>query len=85
MGDDFREWYGKISKLRSLPPSNTPVVALTATATHCVKDRIVHALQMAPVHQASKSTKPSLLCREGKMRCSQNFQMVNFRPQEEAN
>ena len=42
-------------------PINTPVVALTATATHCVKDRIVHALQMAPVQMITKpGNRPNL-------------------------
>ena len=54
LGDEFRAWYGKSSLLRSLLPSNTPVVALTATATHCLKDRIVHALQMASVQMITK-------------------------------
>ena len=61
LGDEFRAWYGKISQLRSLLPSNTPVVALTATATHYVKDRIVHALQMAPVQMITKpANRPNL-------------------------
>ena len=61
LGDEFRAWYGKISQLRSLLPSNTPVVALTGTATHYVKDRIVHALQMAPVQMITKpANRPNL-------------------------
>ena len=36
-------------------PSKTPVVALTATATHYVKDCIVHALQMAPLKSITRS------------------------------
>ena len=46
MGGEFRAWYGQISPLQSLLPSKTPVVALTATATHYVKDHIIRALQM---------------------------------------
>ena len=36
-------------------PSKTLVVALTATATHYVKDCIVHALQMAPLKSITRS------------------------------
>ena len=61
MGDEFRAWYGQISQLRSLLPSNTPIVALTATATHFVKDRIIRALQMTPVQLITKpSNRPNL-------------------------
>jgi len=61
MGDQFRAWHGQISQLRSLLPSNTPVVALTATATRFVKDRIVHALQMNPVQLITKAAnRPNL-------------------------
>ena len=49
MGDTFRRWYGQISQLRSLIPSSTPFVALTATATHHVHDVIIRSLQMDPV------------------------------------
>ncbi len=38
-----------LSQLRSLLPSGTPVVALTATATRRVKDSIVRSLQLAPM------------------------------------
>ena len=61
MGEQFRAWYGQISQLRSLLPSTTPVVALTATATRFVKDRIVHALQMNPVQLITKAAnRPNL-------------------------
>ena len=36
-------------------------------------------------HQASKLTKPSLLCRNSETRCACNIQLANFGPQEEAN
>ena len=49
MGDTFRRWYGQISQLRSLIPSSTPFVALTAAATHHVHDVIIRSLQMDPV------------------------------------
>ena len=55
MGDEFRVWYGQISPLQSLLPSKTPVVALTATATHYVKDHIIRALQMVPVKSITRS------------------------------
>ena len=55
MGGEFRAWYAQISQLRSMLPSKTPVVALTATATHYVKDCIVHALQMAPLKSITRS------------------------------
>ena len=44
----FREWYGHIGRLRSLLPSRTPVVALTATATNDVRSKIVSKLQLQP-------------------------------------
>ena len=33
MGSVFRKWYGQINQIRSFIPTNTPVIALTATAT----------------------------------------------------
>ena len=36
MGEVFREWYRRLGQLRSLLPSSTPVLALTATATNDV-------------------------------------------------
>ena len=46
MGDVFREWYGKISQLRSLAPNKTPVLALTATSTLNVRTKIMQHLGM---------------------------------------
>ena len=46
MGNVFREWYGKVSQLRSLVPSNTPVIALTATSTLNVQLKITQHLGM---------------------------------------
>ena len=48
MGDVFREWYGRIGQLRSLLPSSTPVLALTATATNDIRNKIISKLQMQP-------------------------------------
>ena len=62
MGDNIRVWYGQISQLLSLLPSSTPIVALTATATHHVKDRIVQALQMVPVTFISISANRPNIC-----------------------
>ena len=56
--------------------SNTPVVALTATATPCVKDRIVHTLQMAPVQLITKpANRPNLRfsVERCKPQCARNF------------
>ena len=47
MGEVFREWYGKVSQLRSLVPTNTPVLALTATSTLTVQMRITKNLGMS--------------------------------------
>jgi ATP-dependent DNA helicase RecQ len=46
MGEVFREWYGKVSQLRSLAPTNTPVLALTATSTLNVRTKIIQHLGM---------------------------------------
>lgn len=46
MGEVFREWYGRLGQLRSLLPSTTPVLALTATATNDVRNKITNKLQM---------------------------------------
>ena len=46
MGEVFREWYGKVSQLRSLTPTNTPVLALTATSTLNVRTKIIQHLGM---------------------------------------
>ena len=46
MGEIFREWYGRLGQLRSLLPSSTPVLALTATATKDVRNKITSKLQM---------------------------------------
>lgn len=46
MGDVFREWYGKVSQLRSLAPTNTPILALTATSTVNVQTKITQHLGM---------------------------------------
>ena len=46
MGEVFREWYGRLGQLRSLLPSSTPVLALTATATNDVRNKITSKLQM---------------------------------------
>jgi hypothetical protein len=42
----FRVWYNKIQELRSLLPSNTPFVALTATAMKSTREKICNALNM---------------------------------------
>ena len=55
MGDKFRELYGEVSCIRSLLPSETPVVALTATATEQVKSKITKNLQMNNVKVVCKS------------------------------
>ena len=47
MGEVFREWYGKVSQLRSLVPTNTPVLALTATSTLTVQIKITKHLGMS--------------------------------------
>ena len=61
MGDTFHIWCSHISCLRSLLPSNTPVVTLTATATQYVKKRIVTALQVSPIKSVCKSAnRPNL-------------------------
>ena len=61
MGDTFRMWYSQISCLRSLLPSNTSVVALIATATQYVKERIVTVFQMSPIKSVCKSAnRPNL-------------------------
>ena len=46
MGEVFREWYGKVSQLRSLAHTNTPVLALTATSTLNVRTKIMQHLWM---------------------------------------
>ena len=46
MDEAFRECYGRIGQLRSLLHSSTPVLALTATATTSVRDKIVRKLHM---------------------------------------
>lgn len=46
MGEVFREWYGKVSQLRSLAHTNTPVLALTATSTLNVRTKIMQHLGM---------------------------------------
>ena len=46
MGEVFREWYGRLGQLRSLLPSSTPVLALTATATNDIRNKIISKLQM---------------------------------------
>ena len=46
MGDVFREWYSRIGQLCSLLPSSTPVLALTATATNDIRNKIIRKLQM---------------------------------------
>ena len=45
----FGTWYGQISQLRSLLPSGTPLLALTATSTHHVYDVITKSLHMQPL------------------------------------
>lgn len=49
-GHDFRPAYGKLGMLKSILP-NTPVIALTATATPKVQLDIVSSLAMAPSHR----------------------------------
>ena len=56
MGDKFRALYGEISRLRSLLPAGTPVIALTATATHHIKKMVTQTLQMNPVKVISRSS-----------------------------
>ena len=42
----FRHWYGKLAELRALLTSNTPVCAMTATATSTVKAQVINSLEM---------------------------------------
>ena len=42
----FRKWCSCIHEIRSILPSNTPVMALTATAVKRTKDIIVKSLTM---------------------------------------
>ena len=42
----FRIWYNNIQELRSLLPSNTPFIALTATAMKSTREKICEALHM---------------------------------------
>lgn len=43
----FRRWYNNIQELRSLLPSQTPFIALTATAMKTTRDKICSALNMS--------------------------------------
>lgn len=40
--------YGRLSELRALVPSGTPVIAVTATATKQMRNDICHKLEMSP-------------------------------------
>lgn len=42
----FRRWYNNIQELRSLLPSQTPFIALTATAMKSTREKICSALNM---------------------------------------
>lgn len=42
----FRRWYNNIQELRSLLPSQTPFIALTATAMKTTREKICSALNM---------------------------------------
>lgn len=55
MEDKFRAFYGELSRLQSLLPSGTPVIALTATSTEQTKSKITQTLQMNPVNVICKS------------------------------
>ena len=45
-GDQFRTVYANIAQLKSFVPTNTPVLALTATATNTTKALISHSLRL---------------------------------------
>ena len=55
MGEKFRELYGEVACIRSLLPSDTPVVALTATATAQVRSAIMKNLHMKNLKVVCKS------------------------------
>ena len=45
-GDQFRTVYANIAQLKSFVPTNTPALALTATATSTTKALISHSLRL---------------------------------------
>lgn len=44
---DFRPTYGQISDLQALVPKGTPLLACTATVTHCFRQEVMQSLEMA--------------------------------------
>lgn len=68
----FRKWYSCIHEIRSILPSNTPVMALTATAVRRTKDIIVKSLAMK--HPITITASPS------KRNVSYLVQVMNTKP-----
>ena len=51
----FRKWYGHVCEIRSFLPCNTPVLALTATATTLTCSTIIKHLNMREPHMIQMS------------------------------
>ena len=51
----FRKWYGHVCEIRSFLPCNTPVLALTATATTLTCSTIIKHLNMQEPHMIQMS------------------------------